>query len=331
MPLNLVSRSICSVSAIVLSTMLASSSPALQQTSSSPPSSGAIKSTAVVVNVYAIVDGPHARVMTDLGKDDFELQEDGVEQKLTYFSRETNTPLSLGVLVDTSVSQESLLPTEKTASKKFLSSVLRPNDQAFVMHFDSDVELVQDFTAASEKLASAIDSTKINTTGRSLVPEDAGDSTGGTHLHDAVFLASNELMKMRYGRKVLVLVTDGEDQGSKSNLQASVEAAEKANVIVYSIVVSDPEFYELWGARYHGDSSVRKLASETGGRTIRVKSAQEIGPAFDQISKELHSQYLLAYSPTNPRHDGSFRRIRVKVRAHPYTVRARSGYYESTH
>jgi VWFA-related protein len=108
-----------------------------------------------------------------------------------------------------------------------------------------------------------------------------------------------------------------------------VEAAEKANVIVYSIVVSDADLYALLDLKYYGDSSVRKLSRETGGRTIRVKSIQEIGSAFNQISQELHSQYLLGYSPSNARHDGSFRRIQVKIRGHEYAARTRTGYYDS--
>jgi VWFA-related protein len=127
---------------------------------------------------------------------------------------------------------------------------------------------------------------------------------------------------------VLVLVTDGEDQGSKTSLQRSIEAAEKADLIVYSIVVSDPEFYSLLGGKYHGDSSVRKLARETGGRTIRVKSIERIGQAFEETARELRSQYLLGYSPSNLRHDGSFRRVRVKVRGRNYVVRTRTGYYD---
>jgi VWFA-related protein len=135
-------------------------------------------------------------------------------------------------------------------------------------------------------------------------------------------------MKSQFGRKVLVLVTDGEDQGSRTNLQKSIESAEKADVIVYAIVMSDPEFYSLMGTTYHGGTSIRKLARETGGRAIRVRSVEQIGQAFEQIARELRSQYLLGYSPSNGRHDGSFRRIRVKVRDHNYAVRTRTGYYD---
>jgi VWFA-related protein len=304
-------------------------SPALsrQQATSGLPGE-TIRATSVAVNVYAIVEGRHARLIRDLKKDDFEVSEDATPQKIEYFSQETNAALSLGIAIDTSFSQGRLLATEQQAAKDFLRSVLQSQDQAFVMGFDADVKLLTDFTDANSALARAIDSAEINETGRSILQEDAGSSSGGTHLYDAVYLASNELMKARFGRKVLVLVTDGEDQGSKINLQKSIESAEKADVIVYSIVVSDQEFYTLVGATYRGDKRVRKLARETGGRAIRVKSVEQIGPAFESIAHELRSQYLLGYSPSNDRHDGSFRSIHVKARGHNYVVRTRSGYYD---
>jgi VWFA-related protein len=306
--------------------LMSPAAPRQQATSGLPGET--IRATSVAVNVYAIVEGHHARLIRDLKKDDFEVSEDATPQKIEYFSQETNAALSLGVAIDTSFSQGRLLATEQLAAKNFLRSVLQSQDQAFVMNFDADVKLLTDFTDANSALGRAIDSAEINETGRSILQEDAGRSSGGTHLYDAVYLASNELMKARFGRKVLVLLTDGEDQGSKINLQKSIESAEKADVIVYAIVVSDPEFYSLVGATYHGDARIRKLARETGGRAIRVKSVEQIGQAFDNIAQELRSQYLLGYSPSNDRHDGSFRSIHVKVRGHNYLIRTRNGYYD---
>jgi len=290
----------------------------------------AIKATSVVVNVYAIIEGRRGHLIRDLTKNDFELTDDGVPQTIQYFSQDTNTALNLGIAIDTSASQSQMIGTEQAAAKKFVRSVLQSQDQAFVMNFDTDVRLLKDFTGATAELGQAIDSAEINTTGRSILAASGEKPTGGTHLFDAVFLASSELMKTRVGRKVLVLVTDGEDQGSKTTLAGSIESAEKADVIVYSIVVSDPEFYNMMGSTYHGSAGVRRLARETGGSTIRVKTVDEIGQAFDQIARELRSQYRLGYSPAGLRHDGSFRRIEVKVRSHNYTVRARAGYYDQT-
>ena len=236
-----------------------------------------IKVSSVAVNVYAIAEDHHGRLLRDLTKDDFQLTEDSVPQKIEYFSRETNMALSLGLAIDTSVSQGRLLGAEQEAAKKFVSEVLRSGDQAFVMNFDADVNLLKDFTDAAIDLSEAIDSAKINDTGRSILQQGAVPATGGTHLYDAVYLASSELMKARAGRKVLVLVTDGQNQGSKVNLQESIEAAEKADVIVYSIILSDPELYSLMGTSYHGDRSVRKIARETGGGTIQSSRLNRSG------------------------------------------------------
>ncbi|HEV3482071.1 MAG TPA: VWA domain-containing protein [Candidatus Acidoferrales bacterium] len=303
-------------------------SPAASQQPADEPTGRSIKATSVAVDVYAIVEGRGGGLIRGLTRDDFELTDNAIPQKITNFSQDTNAALSLGIAIDTSVSQGHLLSTEQQAAKMFLGSVLQSADRAFVLNFDVDVKLLSDFTNAPADLARAIDSAEINQTGRSVLPEEAARPKGGTHLYDAVYLASNELMKERVGRKVLVLVTDGEDQGSKINLQKSIESAERADVIVYSIVVSDPEFYSLMGGTYHGDSSIRKLDLETGGRTIRLKSITEIESAFDQIASELRAQYLLGYSPSNLRHDGSFRRIRVSVRRHNCRVRTRTGYYD---
>jgi VWFA-related protein len=291
---------------------------------------GTIKSSTVVINVYATVEERHGQVVRNLNKDDFELSEDGIPQKIEYFSPDTDVALSLGIALDTSNSQSALLGTEKKAAKEFLNSVLQRGDQAFAMSFDTDVRLLEDFTNARGKLEQAIDSAEINETGKSILEVNGAGPPGGTHLYDAVYLASSELMKARHGREVLVLVTDGEDQGSKTDLQKSIEAAEKANVIVYSIIVSDPEFYTLMDAKYHGDARVRKLANATGGCIIRAKSSAQIGQAFEQIAGELRSQYRLGYSPSNLRHDGSFRRIHVTVRGHNYNILARNGYYDGS-
>jgi VWFA-related protein len=281
-----------------------------------------------MVNVYAIVEDWRGRLVRTLSKQDFEVTENKDPQEIVYFSRETDAPLSLGLLIDTSSSQERLLSTEQKAAKMFLNSVLRKTDQAFFMRFDTDVELMEDFTNEQKVLASAVDRARINETGQSLLADEpASSKLGGTHLYDAVYLASNELMKTRYGRKVLVLVTDGEDQGSRSTLSNALAAAENADVIVYSIIVSDPEFYVAFGVSYHGGSKMHQLSRATGGRTINVKSTEEIGKAFDQVAAELRSQYVLGYLPPNLLHDGSFRTIHVRARRRGYSVKARAGYY----
>lgn len=191
------------------------------------------------------------------------------------------------------------------------------------------MELLQDFTNNQELLAHAIDEVRINYAERPLLAETSSDaSVGGSHLYDAVYLASNELMKSQVGRKVLVLVTDGEDQGSKVNAATALAAAEKADVIIYCVAVSDPEFYRVRGMSFKGDSALRKISEGTGGRLSRVNdNKRNTGAAFREIANELRTEYFLGYAPWNLRHDGSFRKIRVRTTSGNYKVQARRGYY----
>ncbi len=294
-----------------------------------PPSGGTLKVTTEVVNVYAVVREKNGHLISDLNKDDFTLEEDQQPQVIRYFARETDTPITLGILVDTSPSQGRVLEVEKTEAEAFLREVLRPKDLTFVLHFDVDVELLQDFTADLHLLDNAIDETEINGGGvRTPGTFPSGDAGGATHLYDAVYLSSRELLKNEVGRKVLILLTDGEDQGSKVKLDAALEAAQKSDVIIYSIDISDRAFYSRHGMGYGGESVLHKLSDETGGRVIQANSAKDTSSAFQQITNELRTQYLLGYTPSNAKLDGTFRKIEVKIRnAANAKVDARRGYY----
>jgi VWFA-related protein len=296
------------------------------------PSGPTLKVFTEVVNVYAVVQDKRKRLIPNLNKEDFEISEDKSPQEIRYFSLATDTPLTIGILVDTSPSQERVLGVEKQEAKAFLDQVLRPKDLAFVLHFDVEVELLQDFTAERRLLARAIDETVINGGGRGVLPSPlpTGDSGGATHLYDAVYLAANELMKNEVGRKVLILLTDGEDQGSRVKLNTALEAAQKTDLIIYSVAIIDRAFY--WGhvIGFGGDSVLKKLSEETGGRVIEVNRAKDTAAAFQQIADELRTQYLLGYTPTNTRRDGSFRKIQVRARNGDYRVQARHGYYAPT-
>jgi VWFA-related protein len=188
--------------------------------------------------------------------------------------------------------------------------------------------LLRDLTANQRLLASAIDETVINAGVQGPLPGPVpGSSVGGTHLFDAVYLAANELLKNEVGRKALVLLTDGEDQGSRVKLNEALEAAQKADIIIYSVDVVDREFY--WHRRegFSGDSILKKLSDESGGRVIRVDNPRETALAFEQLARELRTQYSLGYTPINAARDGSFRKIRVQIRNGDYKVQARRGYY----
>jgi VWFA-related protein len=293
------------------------------------PTGPTLKVSTEVVNVYAVVRDKKGRMIADLNKGDFELEEDKQPQEIRYFSREADTPLDLGIMVDTSPSQGRVLDIEKEQAKAFLHQVLRPKDLAFVIHFDVDVELLQDFTADFRLLAHAIDETVINGGGHGVLPSPlpTGDMGGATHLYDSVYLAANDLMKNEVGRKVLILLTDGEDQGSKVKLEKALETAQKSDLIIYSVAIIDRAFYYSHGAFFQGDSVLKKLSEETGGRVIRVDRARDTAAAFQQIADELRTQYLLGYTPANTRRDGSFHKIHLQVRNGEYKAQARRGYY----
>lgn len=303
--------------------------PALGGTQQSQASSPhVLKVRTEVVNVYAVVRDKKGRLVPNLTQNDFEITEDGVPQQIRYFSRATDTPLTLGMLVDTSPSQQRVLPIEQREANAFLQEVIRPKDLAFVLHFDIEVELLQDFTPDLARLTQAVDETVINGGGQGPLPSTyPAAHTGATHLYDAVWLASNDLMKNQVGRKVLILLTDGEDQGSKETLKAALEAAQKADVIIYSIDIVDRAFYGIGNLAFQGDSVLKKLSEETGGEVIRVTRKKDTSAAFQAIADQLRTQYLLGYTPTNRAHDGSYRRIRVQVRDGQYKVQARRGYY----
>ena len=313
----------------VLCLLTTFAAPTLAQDTQEPPVAGqTLKVTTEVVNVYAVVKDKKGHLIPNLNKEDFEVREDKVPQKILYFSRETDTPLTMGILVDTSPSQEHVLSLEQREAKAFLQQVLRPKDLAFVLHFDLEVELLQDFTASQNLLAKAIDETVINGGGGGPLPSTfpRGDPCC-TQLYDAVYLASSELMKNEVGRKVLIVLTDGEDMGSKVKLETALEAAQKSDVIIYCINISDRMFYMGMGMPFSGESVLKKIAEDTGGRVIDVKRERDAHAAFQQIADELRTQYLLGYTPTNTKHDGSFRKIEVRATNGNYKVQARRGYY----
>jgi len=294
-----------------------------------PQSSGpTLKVTTEVVNVYAVVRTNHGQLVPDLNKNDFEIKEDNVPQKITYFTRETDTPLTMAIMVDTSPSQERVLSTEQREADAFLREVLRPKDLTCVIHFDLDVELLQDFTNEQRLLDRAINETVINGGGQGVMPPTfPTHNIGGTHLYDAVWLAANQLMSHEVGRKVLILLTDGQDQGSRETLNQALEAAQKNDIIIYAVDIVDRAFYGFGNIGFSGDSVLHKLCEQTGGRVLTVKKIQKTSEAFQEIARELRTQYLLGYTPSNSRKDSGFRKITVRVTHGHYKVQARSGYY----
>ena len=287
-----------------------------------------------VVQLFFNVKDKHGALIPSLTKDDFELFEDGKPQTIKYFKAESDLPLTLGILIDSSGSQQRVLEMEKEVGGSFLENTLRPKDEAFVISFDVDVNLLQDFTSSVHNLKAALNEAKINAGGVGCSAGPMGQpgpipcgSTGprGTLLYDAVYLASHDELSHEVGRKAMILLTDGEDQGSRLQIKDAIEAAQKADVISYVLLIADRGFY---GGLYSGDSSMKKLCQETGGRVIEVgNKIDKLRQAFDQISNELRSQYNIGYVSTNRNLDGSFRKVEIHPKNKDYKIQARSGYY----
>ncbi len=289
-----------------------------------------------VVNLFFNVKDKRGALIPSLTKDEFEVFEDGKPQTIKYFSAETNQPLTLGILIDTSASQQRVLPMEQEVGAGFLRDVLTPKDLAFVINFDINVELQQDFTSSPRDLREALYRVRINSgsPGSTGIPGVGGGpipqhgTPKGTLLYDAIFLAADEKLKSEVGRKAMIILTDGEDQGSMMNLRRAAEAAQKADAIVYVLLIADRGFYS--GMAYSGDSDMRKITAETGGRVIEVGNKYEkVKKAFDEIAAELRSQYSIGYTPTNTARDGSFRKIELRSKQ-GYRVQTRKGYYAPT-
>jgi VWFA-related protein len=286
-----------------------------------------------VVQLFFNVKDKHGALIPNLTKDDFEVREDGQPQTLKYFTAETNLPLTLGMLIDSSGSQLRVLDMEKEVGGAFLKQVLTDKDLAYVMDFNVDANLVQDFTRDVRSLQKALNSVKINSgiTMPTLPGAGGGPvptaSSPGTVLYDAVYLSAHDMLAKEVGRKAMILLTDGEDEGSRLKIKDAIEAAQKADAIVYVLLCADRGFYGSMGVGYGGEGEMRKLTEQTGGRVINVGNKfDKLREAFDQIAAELRSQYNIGYTPSNTKLDGGYRKLEIKNKQN-YKIQARAGYY----
>jgi len=313
-----------------------------------------------VVNLLATVRDKHGHILSELSKDDFVLEEDGRPQVIKYFAQETNLPLKLGLLVDTSGSVLSVLDQERTASEGFLEQMLREGmDSAFVIHFDRQVELLQDLTQSREKLESAIG--QIAPSERDPQPGGGwpgrghgghrGGGGGGTLLYDAVYLASDELMQKQQGRKALILLTDGDDRGSKTSLEQAIEYAQRADTLVYCIYFKgdDSGGFSPFGqgrggygrggmgrggagrfpeSRDEGKKVLQRIAKETGARMFEVSKKEAIDQIYAQIQEELRNQYSLGYTPDRTAGSSAYHKIHLAAKRQDGIVQTRDGYYD---
>lgn len=284
------------------------------------PQGPTIKTEVNLVNLFVTVRDKKKHVITNLKKEDFRIFENDQEQKVAFFSAETTLPITLGLLIDTSGSEQNRLPAEQEAASRFLNQVLRKGDEAMVISFDLDVDMLSDFTDDHAQLQRAIHHAQVNAAGPVVTPGTLPSGPNGTHFYDAVWVACGEKLATEAGRKALVIITDAEDFGSKVRLEEAIEAAERTNTVVHVLLVHDP------GYGWRPDVA-HKMAEQTGGRVIEVSSEKHLQEAFDQISEELRQQYTLGYYPTNGARDGSFRKIKVEATDKEMKVLARKGYY----
>jgi len=312
------------------------SAPQEQRPPQQPPTGEVpvFKDTAELVNVLATVHDKKGRLIANLEKQDFQILEDGKPQEIKYFNKEVDLPLTIGLLFDCSGSETRMIPMERDGAVSFFNTVLRPKDMAFLITFATDVDLIADFTNDKRKLENALETVKVITGG----PGGVGVSgpfpsqrSGGTHLFDALYLASHDLLAHEVGRKTVILLTDGEDEGSKLKVDQAIEAAQKADVVVYGVHYVDRAFFGGGFGRmnvgYSGEAYLKKMTEETGGRYISPNKDNNLRGAFQEIADELRSQYSIGYSPTNSKHDGSFRKIEIRVNGQDMKVQTRKGYF----
>lgn len=340
-----------------------------------------------VVNVLATVRDKHGKIVNDLTPNDFILDEDGRPQTIRYFTRETDLPLTLGLLVDTSLSERRMLDQERSASGTFVDQVIREDkDSAFLIHFDREVELLQDLTSSRQKMNAALGLLQTPSPEQQPgggYPGGGGGNPGGgypgggggrggrggggrgqrmgggTLLYDSVFLASDELMQKQHGRKAIIVLSDGEDRGSKTTLDHAIESAQRADTVVYSILFKDEQGsgnggWERRGGigggmggpmgrrggggyprypqpqqeqRPDGKKVLDRISKETGGRMFQVSKKQTVAQIYQQIQEELRNQYNLGYTPANAGGGSEYHKIHLATRQKDLVVQARDGYY----
>lgn len=284
-----------------------------------------IKLGTQLVTVPFNVTDKKNRYINDLAKDDIEILEDNKPQQVFSFERQTDLPITIAMLIDISGSQQWTLGEEVSAAKTFFRKVLRPKkDLAAVVTFEHESVLEQNLTSDLDKLTRALDGVRIPaetvTARRGGTPPINNSGVGSTALYDSVYSVSSDLLRREAGRRVIILVTDGEDTSSSMKLRDAIERTWRSEIIVYSVGIGGPMGVD--------QGTLKKIAAETGGRAFFPRSERDLDEAYAQIDEDLRSQYILAYTPANGARDGSFRTIQVKVKNHTdLNVRFRRGYF----
>ncbi len=289
-----------------------------------------IKVDVDVVNVLASVRDKKGALIPNLEKQDFTVLEDGKPQSIKYFTRETDLPLTIGMLVDVSGSQATLIGVERSAASQFFREVLRKKDLAFLISFAEETELLQDYTSSGKLLTEGLGQLRPSSAVSGIHPGPVPTMGGprGTVLYDAVYLAANEKLKSEVGRKVIVVITDGVDMGSRLTRNQAIEAAQKSDAVIYSILYADPRAYGPFGmGGGGGEGELQKMSDETGGHVYKVDRKHTLEQVFKELQDEMRSQYSIAYTPTNEVKDGGYRKVEIKLANKDLKAQARKGYY----
>ncbi len=292
-----------------------------------PQVSGETRINVNLVRLYVTVRDKHGAIVTGLQKNDFKVYEDGVEQKIAFFSKDMTDPITLAMMIDTSGSQEHLLDAEKETASRFIRDILKKDDLASVISFDTTVNMLADFSDDQAVLQSAIQKAEINAP-IALGPTNA--NLPGTVLYDAIAEICNGKLTDEAGRKALIILTDAEDEGSQETLRGAIEAAQDANAVIHVLLIAERMGYFMSGQMYTGGSVAHEMAEQTGGRVIPIRNNNDLDKAFDEISEELRSQYIVAYYPANTAANGAYRKIKLTTKP-DLRVLTRAGYYAQGH
>src|SRR5215213_8926949 len=302
-----------------------------------------IKVETNLTNLFFTAADKNKRFISNLKAEDIRVLEDGQPQEIFTFQQNIDLPLSLAILIDTSISEERTLPDEKIAAQAFLESVMRPNkDEAAVISFTGDTTLEQGFTGSIERLRRAIDRVEFvppsGYIGGGVVvngtPPISGTNqslAGSTAVWDAVWATSEELMSTsaEHTRRAIILLTDGDDTSSRMKIHEAIERAQKSDALIYAIGIGDRYTFNV------NEGALRKIAEQTGGRAYFPQHERDLRDAFAQIQKDLREQYLVAYSPTNKTRDGSYRKIEIQIvnpalKQQSLKLNYRPGYFAKT-
>jgi VWFA-related protein len=285
-----------------------------------PKDPGVISVNVELVNVLCSVRDRQGAYVKGLNQDDFEIREDGKRQPVTHFAREVETPMTVALLLDVSGSVAGILGTEKSAGRRFFDEVLRTGDKALLAGFADRIVVWQDLTASKLLLHEALERA-----GPYALPAGNPEirARGGTLLYDAVGLVAEQKLKPLPGRKTMILITDGEDNGSVANIGKAVQAAQESDAVIYGIHYVDEGHS---GSRRDGFGALEKLSNPTGGRAFHVTSKHPLAEAFADIAEEMRNQYGLGFRPSTA-NEGAFHRLEVRIATPGSKVQARAGYY----